>query len=455
MKHRHLFALWLCVTLAVLSSAALAQSFTGAFVGTVKNANGEVIANAQIIITQVQTNKQVTVVTNGDGNYTSPPLTVGEYRIEARMTGFRSAVNNSVTLQIQQTLKQDFNLEVGQVSETVVVTAQAAVLETTTSSIGKVVDNRRILDLPLNTRNVYSLIFLTPGVTGSVGNSYGEQNYAINGARIRAMDTLIDGVTASFPTVNGGSGISTFPSVDAIQEFKVQGANYSAEFGRAQGSILNVIFKSGTNQFHGSAYEFLRNSYLDANNWFDNRRGQKLGSFKRSQFGGHVTGPIRRDKLFFRGSYEGLRARNFATSVFTVPSELERQGDFSKTLNQAGALIRVFNPFSTRASGTGFIRDQFANNKIPTNLIDPVALNILKYDPRANQPGDANTGANNYSNSGSTRLNLDNYDGRIDWKINDRQSFFGRYSYRYSQPVERLRQTMSFVAASVFHFSPT
>jgi hypothetical protein len=222
-------------TLVLLSLAlsAAAQSFTGSIVGTVKNSNGEVVAGAQVVITQVQTNKQVTVVTNGDGNYTSPPLTVGEYRVEARQTGFRSAVHNNVTLQIQQTLKLDFSLEVGQVSETVEVTTQAPVLETTTSSIGKVVDNRRILELPLNTRNVYSLIFLTPGVTGSVGNSYGEQNYAINGARIRAMDTLIDGVTASFPTVNGGSGISTFPSVDAIQEFKVQGANYSAEFGRA------------------------------------------------------------------------------------------------------------------------------------------------------------------------------------------------------------------------------
>ncbi len=249
------------------------------------------------------------------------------------------------------------------------------------------------------------------------------------------MDTLIDGVTASFPTVNGGSGISVFPSVDAIQEFKVQGANYAAEFGRAQGSVLNVIFKSGGNQLHGSAYEFLRNSVFDSNNFFENRAGRKLGSFKRSQFGGHVLGPIKRDKLFYMGSYEGLRARNFATRITTVPTLLERQGDFSQTRNQAGALVRIFNPFSTRASGSAFVRDQFTDNKIPTNMIDPVALNVLKYFPLPNQPGDANTNANNYAASGSAATNFDNYDGRVDWHISDRQKFFARYSHRYTESV--------------------
>src|SRR5687767_5361496 len=174
-----------------------------------------------------------------------------------------------------------------------------SMLETTNAAIGKVVDNHRIVNLPLNTRNVYSLIFLTPGVTGSVGNSYGEMRYSVNGARARMMDTLIDGVSASHATVTGFAGISVFPSVDAIEEFKVMGANYSAEFGRSMGSVLNVVFKSGGNQFHGSAYEFLRNSVLDANNFFDNRIGRELASFKRSQFGGTLSGPILKDRTFF------------------------------------------------------------------------------------------------------------------------------------------------------------
>lgn len=437
MKSR-LRPLWLATCLLLVTVAGFAQSFTGAIVGTVKNASGEVIANAEIVITQVQTNKQVMVVTNGEGNYASPPLAVGEYRVEAKMAGFRRAVHSNLTLQIQQTLAVDFTLEVGAVAETVEITTQAPVLETTSSSLGKVVDNKRILELPLNTRNVYSLIFLTPGVSGSIGNNYNSLSYSVNGARPTMMDTVIDGVTASFPTVNGFTGISIFPSVDAIQEFKVMGATYPAEFGRSLGSVLNVVFKSGTNQFHGSAYEFLRNSVFDSNNFFENRAGRKLGSFKRSQFGGHATGPIRRDKTFFMGSFEGLRARQFATSIRTVPTLEQRNGDFSKTFNQAGALIRIFNPFTTRVNPTNSsqsIRDQFTDNKIPTALMDPVALNILKYYPLPNQPGDAGTGANNYAASGSTQTNLDNYDFRVDHRFSETQTFFARYSHRYTQDV--------------------
>ncbi len=415
--------------------AAQAQSFTGSIVGTVKNTNGEVVPNAEITITQIQTNKVITVMTNSEGYYNSPPLPVGDYRVEAKMAGFRRAVRSSLSLQIQQTAVADFLLEIGQVAEQIEVTAQAPVLETTTSALGKVVDNKQILELPLNTRNVYSLIFLTPGVTGSIGNNYNSMSYAVNGARPTMMDTVIDGVTASFPTVNGFTGISIFPSVDAIQEFKVMGATYPAEFGRSLGSVLNVVFKSGTNQFHGSAYEFLRNSVFDANNFFENFAGRELGSFKRSQFGGHATGPIRRDRTFFMGSFEGLRARTFASRIRTVPTLEQRQGDFSKTLNQAGQPIRIFNPFPDPKNPGQTVRVQFPKNQIPASLLDPVALNILKYFPLPNQQGDSNTGANNYAASGSAQLNLDNYDFRIDHRFSETKTFFVRYSHRYTQDV--------------------
>ncbi|NOT61884.1 MAG: TonB-dependent receptor, partial [Acidobacteria bacterium] len=452
MKHRHVHPFLFCIVLLSLSAIALAQSFTGGFVGTVKNTNGEVVANAEIVITQVQTNQTFTVMTNSSGYYTSPPLAVGVYRIEAKATGFRRAVRNDITLQVQQVLNADFTLEVGAVSDTVTVTAEQPVLEATTSVLGKVVDNKRILELPLNSRNVYSLIQLTPGFSGSVGNNYNQMNYSVNGARPTMMDTVIDGVTASFPTVNGFTGISVFPSVDAIQEFKVMGATYPAEFGRSLGSVLNVVFKSGTNQLHGSAYEFLRNSVFDSNNFFENAAGRKLGSFKRSQFGGHATGPIIKDKTFFMGSYEGLRARNFATSIRSVPTLAQRNGDFSQTFNQAGTLIAIHNPFST----VGTVRQRFqcdaggnpmpvladrtqaagtACNKIPTALFDPVALNIMKFFPLPNQPGAANTNANNYAASGSTQTNLDNYDFRIDHRLSEKQTFFARYSHRYTEDV--------------------
>ena len=293
-------------------------------------------------------------------------------------------------MQINATIVIDFSLEVGDLTDQIEVRADAALLETTTGTVGKLVDNRRILELPLNTRNVYSLIFLTPGVAGSIGNNYNSMSYTVNGARPTMMDTVIDGVTASFPTVNGFTGISVFPSVDAIQEFKVLGANYPAEYGRSLGSVLNVVYKSGTNQFHGSAYEFLRDSAFDSNNYFAKLAGQPLGDFQRSQFGGVAGGPIRRGKTFFMTSFEGLREQRQSQTTTTVPTLAQRQGDFSQTFAQNGQLIRIFDPFSTRANPAGgFIRDQFAGNVIPANRMDPVALNVLKFFPLPNQPGNA------------------------------------------------------------------
>jgi hypothetical protein len=204
--------------------------------------------------------------------------------------------------------------------------------------------------------------------------------------------------------VNGYTGISIFPSIDAIEEFKVQGSNYSAEFGRSLGSVLNVVYKSGTNQIHGSAFEFLRNSVLDANNFFDNLRGRELASFKRSQFGGTISGPIR---TFFIASFEGLRERSFTNSTFTVPTLLEREGDFSQTRTSNGSLIQIYDPFSTRPnpSGSGSIRTAFAENKIPLSRFDPVAVNVLQYYPKPNVAGDPVTNQNNYSQSGSREIN--------------------------------------------------
>jgi hypothetical protein len=425
------------LVVALVPAAAFAQSFTGTIAGTVKDASGAVVPGVTVTLMQLETGRQAVVITTNEGRYVSGPLAVGTYRVEASLTGFRSAVRTKIDVHIQETAIADFTLDVGSVSEQVEVQAAAAPIETASSSLSKLVDNRRIAELPLNTRNVYGLIFLTPGVAGTIGNNYNSMSYTVNGARPTMMDTVIDGLTASFPTVNGFTGISVFPSVDAIEEFKVMGANYPAEFGRSLGSVLNVVYKSGTNQAHGSAYEFLRNSIFDANNFFENRRGNPLASFKRSQFGGTASGPIRHGRTFFMASYEGLRERSFRNRVFTVPTLLERQGDFSQSFAANGQLIRIFNPFTTRPApgGTGFIRDPFADNKIPASLFDSVAMNVLKYYPVPNQPGDAVTGRNNYSESGSQAINTDNYDVRVDEQISDRQKFFLRYSYRLTENI--------------------
>jgi len=428
----------LCAVLVMCPSILSAQSFTGTITGTIKDTSGGIVPRATVTITNQQTGRQESVVTDLEGRYTSLPLPPGEYRVDAGLQGFRRAARTDISVQINSTVVIDFNLEVGDLTDEVEVRADATLLETSTSTMGKLVDNRRILELPLNTRNVYSLIFLTPGVAGSIGNNYNSMSYTVNGARPTMMDTVIDGVTASFPTVNGFTGISVFPSVDAIQEFKVLGANYPAEYGRSLGSVLNVVYKSGTNEFHGSGFEFFRDSALDSNNYFAKLAGQPLGDYQRSQFGGVLGGPIQRGRTFFMTSFEGLRQQTQSQTTTTVPTLAQRQGDFSQTFAQNGQLIRVFDPFSTRANPAGgFIRDQFEGNRIPAGRIDPVALNVLKYFPLPNQPGNPVTGAQNYFATGSAELNVDNFDGRIDHQLTDRQKMFFRYSYRttFSAPA--------------------
>jgi hypothetical protein len=419
-----------CAALVASPSILSAQSFTGTVMGSIKDTSGAVIPRAIVTITNQQTDRQESVTSDLEGRYTSLPLAPGEYRIEAGLQGFRRAAR-TVTVQVNATLVIDFTLEVGELTDAVEVRADATLLETSSATVGKLVDNRRILELPLNTRNVYSLIFLTPGVAGSIGNNYNSMSYTVNGARPTMMDTVIDGVTASFPTVNGFTGISIFPSVDAIQEFKVLGANYPAEYGRSLGSVLNVVYKSGTNEFNGSAYEFFRDSAFDANNFFANRAGQPLGDFRRSQFGGVLGGPIVRGRTFFMTSFEGLRERRHSQTTTTVPTLAQRQGDFSQTFAQNGQLIRLFDPFTTRANPAGgFIRDPFPGNVIPRNRMDPVALQTLNYFPLPNQAGNAVTGAQNYFATGTAELNVNNFDVRVDHQISDSQRTFGRYSYR-------------------------
>ena len=422
------------VLIGGLMAAALAagQSFTGSILGTVKDSSDAVVPQARVTVVNTGTNARAEVRADSSGNYVAPLLPPGRYTVEAEAPGFKRAVREGIVLQVQQQARVDLVLAVGAVTESVVVTADAPLLESTTSTIGKVVDNRRIMNLPLNTRNVYALIYLTPGVAGSIGNNYNSLSYAINGARSSMMDTIIDGVSAAHPTVQGYSGISVFPSVDAIDEFKVQAQNFSAEFGRSAGSVLNVVFKSGGNQLRGSVYEFLRNSVLDSNNFFDNRLGQKLASFKRSQFGGMLAGPIRKDQLFYMVSYEGLRQHSFSQTTTTAPTERERAGDFSQTFAANGQMIRIFDPFTTRANpaGAGYVRDAFSDNRIPASRFDRVAVNAMKYFPAPNTPGRPITNQQNYHQSGSRLLNTDNYDFRVDHNIASDKKFFARYSHR-------------------------
>jgi hypothetical protein len=414
----------------IASQNSRAQSFTASLLGNVTDASGAAIPNAAIVATNVATNAKVEARSDGTGRYVVSPLQPGLYTLEATCTGFKKFIQSGIELAVGQQAKVDIPMAVGEITENVTVEASVSTIETATSTVGKVVSNKAILNLPLNSRNIYSLIYLTPGVAGSIGNNYNSMSYSINGARASMMDTLIDGATASHPTVQGYAGISAFPSVDAIGEFKVLGANFPAEYGRTAGSVLNVIYKSGTNNFHGTAYEFLRNSQLDANTFYNNLRGVPLSSFKRSQYGGTFGGPVRKDKTFFMSSYEGLRQRSFSSRTTTVPTALERAGDFSQTYAGANNPVLIFDPFTTRPSGTGFVRDAFPGNVIPAARQDKVGQNIAKYYPQPNTQGVAFTNANNYYNQGSSSLDIDQIDGRFDHNFTPTQRFFVRYSYR-------------------------
>lgn len=416
--------------LAVLAPPASSQSFNASIIGNVTDATGAAIPNVSITAVNVSTNAKVETRSDGTGRYIITPLQPGVYRLEASNPGFKKFIQSGIELAVGQQARVDIPLAIGEVTENVTVEASVSTIETTTSTIGKVVSNKAILNLPLNSRNIYSLIYLTPGVAGSIGNNYNSMSYSINGARASMMDTLIDGATASHPTVQGYSGISAFPSVDAIGEFKVLGANFPAEYGRTAGSVLNVVYKSGTNDFHGTAYEFLRNSKLDANSFYNNMRGVPLSSFKRSQYGGTFGGPVVRDRTFFMSSYEGLRQRSFSSRTTTVPTALERAGDFTQTYAGANNPVLIFDPFTTRASGSGFVRDQFPGNVIPASRMDKVGQNIAKYYPQPNTQGVAWTNANNYYSQGSSILDIDQIDGRFDHTISPNQRFFVRYSYR-------------------------
>jgi hypothetical protein len=332
-------------------------------------------------------------------------------------------------------LRLDFTLKIGSMTETVQVTGAAPLVESTTASMGQVLTAQSIVDLPLNQRNAYSLIFLAPGVQGNVSFTYNSDNFSINGGRPGSTDILVDGIPSAPNLANPIVGIAVFPSVDAVQEFKVQTNMYSAEFGRSGSGIINLIYKSGTNQFHGSAYEFLRNSDLDSNNFFSNKSGTPLPSFKRSQFGGSLGGPViishvyrGKDKTFFFVDYEGLRQGTATTLLTTVPTAAQRNGDFSQTFNATGQLVTIYDPSTTVAQGSGYVRSPFPGNMIPANRLDAAAKNIVQYYPLPNQPGLPFSGTNNYYVATTSIEDTNSVDAKIDENLSDRSRFFVRYS---------------------------
>jgi Carboxypeptidase regulatory-like domain len=386
---------------------ARAQVQTGRIVGNVKDPSKAVVPNASVVVTDVATDLSVTVTTNERGDYVVTPLNPGVYRVTVSSAGFQTSVVNHVEVQVGQSARVDVGLSLGSLTERTEVVSGSPLLDTESGTLGHVVTNTQIVNLPLNGRSFYELARLTPGAALLPGGG--------NLLRIRAnfiSGTAISGVRGSQTTFlldgadvtdhhQGGSLIQT--SVDALQEFKVQQSAYSAEFSQA-GGMLNATTKSGSNSFHGAAFEFLRDDAFDARNFFA-RETEKL---KRHQFGGTLGGPLVRSRTFFFASYEGMRERQGLVFNNIVPTAAMKSGDFSGIAN------RIYDPVS---------RQPFQGNIIPTERLSKQALYFARFVP------DPNTSTGTFAWAPERRLDMDQITVRVDQTLGERHRIFGRYSF--------------------------
>ena len=432
------------------SSMAWAQTTFGHIVGNVTDSSGAIIPEATVTLTSLETNIQQTVKTNNSGFYQFLNLLPASYRVEVEFSGFKRFAREPIVVEVEATVRIDIAMEVGAVTESVEVTTATPLLETVTSSLGEVVQRRKVEDLPLNGRNPLALLALVPGVVpgggadrnASLTNNFAFGNFFIGGAMPNQTEFMFDGVPMSGRFLNG---VSFVPQQESIQEFKVQTNNLSSEFGRTAGAITNLTSKSGSNEFHGSVYEFLRNEVLDAGSFFDNQAGAEVSPLKQNQFGAAFGGPIVRNKTFFFTNYEGYRRREGVSStlgLLTVPTAAQRTGDFSETRDSNGKLITIYDPLTTcgrlenpacavDAAGNKIItRQPFMDNAIPMNRLDPTAAAIAQqlWSP-ANLPGEPFTNINNFITPATLASNVDQFTARVDHHINDRHSILGRYSY--------------------------
>src|SRR5271157_440262 len=355
----------------LLPSRVLSQVDMGSVSGTVKDPSGGVIPGATVTLTNEGTGISISTTSGSVGEYTFSPVKIGRYSVSAEIKGFQKVRQKNVTVDVQQKVVVDLSLPVGQSIETVIVDAAPPALQTQEASVGQVIEEQAINALPLNGRNFTFLAQLSVGVTQGQQDTRGlgaSGSFSANGTRPAQNNYLLDGMDNNTNLVDflNGTAYVVRPPVDAIQEFKVETNDYSAETGRSAGAVLHATVKAGTNQFHGTVWEFIRNDKLDAANFFENAGGIPKGEYRQNQFGYTIGGPIRRGKTFFFGDYEGTRIRQALTSTNTVPTALERSSGYtnlSELLSQGGtrtdvlgrtfALGQVFDPSTTRVVSCG------------------------------------------------------------------------------------------------------
>ncbi len=423
-------ALFFCFTLNIAG-----QTYTATVTGTVTDPNGNAVPNVKITATNQATKIDYTAQSTSSGGYTIPFLPVGRYVISGEVTGFKRLVSNPIPLEVNQTARIDLQLEVGAISEQVVVEDIAPVLQTETTNVGTVISGNTTNNLPLNGRNFQQLTLLVPGVVTPNVNSFTTLSPGafagrpyVNGNREQTNAFLVDGISVD-ETIDNRIGLK--PNVDAIAEFKVETSNTSAEFGNVAGAVVNATIKSGTNQFRGNVFEFFRNDALDANLWANNRVGAAKQKLRQNIFGGTLGGPIIKDKAFFFFAYQGADQRNGGGTVRSVAPAAWRTGN----LSGVSAFIR--DPLltglcqATPASPTAGVNYQeacFPGSQIPTARFSAAARALFgnaSLYPLPNRPGNTN----NYVSTFATKIIANQFDFKIDVRPTDKDSISGRYSF--------------------------
>jgi len=441
----------LIALLFLLTSGVFAQTVSTQILGLVTDSTGAVVPGATITAKRIETGDVRTTVSNETGNFIFPLVDSGTYDVTCTSAGFKTESRRNIPIELQQKARIDFQMQVGQQAETIEISASAPLLKTEDATLGSVVGQKRIVELPLNGRNFAQAATLMPGVVygsarmGVDGNStIGTRampgqivGLSANGQRDANQNITLDGVSA---TDGFKSSMLFVPSLEAIEEFKIQSAVYSAEYGMNSGAQANVAIKSGTNQYHGAAFEFLRNDLFDARGFFL-QPSQPKNKLRRNQFGGLFSGPIHKDKTFFLVNYEGRREVRSSPSRTTVPTVAMRNGDFSEIIIPGNRWYRAdANPAATRAIRLPGDTAPFPNNVIPRNLLNPVSLNVLTFKkgspfeeggfiPLPNFDAEARAAGNTQNLIGTSDqvLNSDQILGRVDHRFSDSQRLFARY----------------------------
>ena len=427
----------------VTVAAIFSQEFRATVSGTVTDAQGAVIPGAQVEVRNLETNASVSTVSNEAGSYVAPFVPPGRYSVSVSRDGFKRAVRDNVELRVGDRLRIDFQLEIGVVAEQVTVSASAELLETTTASKGQVIDSTKVRDLPLLGRNPFLLAAISAGVqytptrqsrSNRPFDNGGMDNFSMNGGRQFANEFLLDGVPDTNTETTGPSNLSFVPSPDATEEFKVQTNNYDAQYGRTAGGVVNVSLKSGTNALHGSMYYYLRHDKLNANAFESNWAGVKRSAFRWSQPGVQFDGPVvipklynGRNRTFFMFSWEKIKSKIPFPQTYTVPTALQRSGDFSQTLQANGQPITVYDPLTTAGTGGVYTRQPFAQNRIPSNRFDPVSAKLVTYIAEPNQAGNLQGFNNLVASPNPVSDEYDQFVVRIDQAITTNHKFFTRY----------------------------